>query len=209
MKNGVQLLLVGLFLVAGTAVAKTKPPIKTVQFEPLEFNALTGLRVTPVPSDESQQYSYEYRWFLNDMELVIDPGPECPGNQLHRGDQLSVEVTPIDAQGERLKPYVSLPVEVKNAPPVIHSQPPAQLNGDHFVYRVAASDPDGDLLHFLLEKGPDGMVIDANSGELRWSYADQPAADYPVLVVVEDEFGGRAEQDFDLNLSFRKGDKGQ
>jgi hypothetical protein len=206
LKPAAQLMVVGLVLVASFATAKTRLPIKTVQFEPLEFNALTGVRISPVPSDEGQQYSYDYRWFLNGMELVVDSGPECAGNLLSRGDLLSVEVTPINAQGERLKSFVSTPVEVKNAPPVILSQPPDRLDGEQFVYQVEANDPDGDDVRFSLEKGPDGMAIGANSGVLDWSCADQPAAVYPVLVVVEDEFGGRAEQGFDLNLSFRKGD---
>ena len=189
---------------AATGAEKISSPIKTVRFEPLKFNALTGLKIEPVLADESQEFNYEYRWFLNGEENYFETSDNFPGDLLHRGDKVSVEVTPVDAQGETLPPFISLPIAASNASPIITSTPPVKLSTSGFSYQVQATDPDGDSIAYRLEQGPEGMTIDSSTGNLSWSLIGRPEGAYSVKVAAEDEFGGRAEQNFNLNLSFPK-----
>ncbi|NOQ51883.1 MAG: hypothetical protein GQ578_06680 [Desulfuromonadaceae bacterium] len=191
-------------LVAGTVAAAEKEPIiKVVRVEPLQFNAVTGLTIEPILEDAAgDYYSFEYRWFLNGEESLFETTEKFPGELLRRDDEISVEVTPIDSSGNKLAPYVTLPLRAVNASPAIGSVPPTRFSNQGFRYRVAATDPDGDTVSYHLEEGPENMLIDSSTGELTWVFEQLPEGSFPVLIVAEDNFGGRAEQRFELNLSF-------
>ncbi|MEJ2200044.1 MAG: putative Ig domain-containing protein, partial [Desulfuromonadaceae bacterium] len=90
-----------------------------------------------------------------------------------------------------------------NASPSIQSSPPATLSSGGYVYQVEATDPDGDAVSYHLEEQPSGMTIEEENGMLTWYPETLSEGVFPVLVVAEDDFGGRAEQRFELNLSFQ------
>jgi hypothetical protein len=49
-----------------------------------------------------------------------------------------------------------------NRAPVVTSVPPVLTNvGDIYEYELTAADPDNDVLYWVLESGPKGMVLDA------------------------------------------------
>ena len=192
-------------LTVGYAVAgQNRSIIEALRVKPADFNRGTGLDIEPVLSaDADQDYEFKYRWFVNGEKNVFESFASYPGDELQRGDKLSVEVTPITTSGEQLKAFVFKSLIVANAPPVIISDPPNQFSGNAFSYRVEASDPDGDPLMFHLKEASQEMTIDSTSGEL-FCNLDQhlEATSFSVVIVVEDGFGGRAEQKFELNLSF-------
>jgi hypothetical protein len=75
------------------------------------------------------------------------------------------------------------------------------MTNDGFSYQVEATDLDGDPIRYSLDDSPEDMQIDSATGLLTWFFEEFPEGIFPVIVVVEDDFGGHAEQDFELNLS--------
>lgn len=193
-----------ILLVGGPVLAKSNPApiIKTVRVEPLLFNAATGLRVEPVLMDGESGYRFEYRWFLNGEELLFETSDNLSGDLLRRDDEVALEVTPIDDAGSKLVPFMSLPIKAVNVSPTIDSAPPVKFGKQGFQYQVFASDRDGDRLNYRLEGAPPNMAIDTSTGLLTWAYETLPEGIFDVLLIVEDGFGGRAEQSLELNLSY-------
>jgi len=91
-----------------------------------------------------------------------------------------------------------------NAPPSIDSLPPTSaLVGRELVYRVMASDPDGDSLEYRLLTPLAGMSLGPSSGELRWTPDVSQMGTAVVSVQALDPFGAGAIQDFTLQVSDR------
>jgi len=206
--------LIGLslgMLFVGSVCAGSDPAqiIKTVRVDPLLFNAATGLTVEPVLVDETADYTFEYKWMLNGEELLFESTASFPGELFHRDDEVAVIVAPIDAEGNGLKPFVSSPLKAVNTSPAFDSDPPTSFYDKKFSCSVVASDLDGDTLSYSLEGAPEGMTIDSSSGLLNWSFAGTSEGVFEVLVVVEDGFGGRAEQRMELDLSYAAKGAGQ
>lgn len=176
-------------------------PIISVRVEPLPFNALTGVSVEPILSEDSPECIFEYRWFLNGEENPFETTEIFPGSLLRRGDKLSVVVIPVSFFGDRLDPFVSLPIEVINSSPQILSIPQILTDEFPFTYQVEAIDEDGDILHYSLESSPDSMSIDEDNGLLKWIPSNVTEQRFSTTVVVQDDYGGRAEQKVELTLS--------
>jgi choice-of-anchor A domain-containing protein len=101
------------------------------------------------------------------------------------------EIHVLDGNGGVAWQHFTVVVEgapIGNQPPVIHSAPPLTGKaGFGYRYEIVASDPDGDELAFSLVEGPDGMALDAATGELTWLPEAQGL--YPVTIsVADDEF---------------------
>lgn len=85
-----------------------------------------------------------------------------------------------------------------NQRPVISSVPPTVGKvGRQYRYVPAASDPDGDPLVWTLSSGAPGAVIDASTGELRFTPAS--AVRYPFAIRVADA-DGYAEQAWSVDV---------
>jgi len=203
MRNFISLLMLSL-LVAGPVCAgeQTHPVIKAVRVVPLQFNAATGLTVEPVLHDNTADYSFEYRWFLNGEELLTEISASLPGELLKRDDEVAVEVIPVNVEGEKLTPLFALPLKAVNVSPTIDSGLPETFGQKGFFYQVLASDLDGDSLTYQLENAPEGMRIDSANGLLSWVFETMPEGIFKPVIIVEDGYGGRAEQSFELNLSY-------
>jgi hypothetical protein len=59
-------------------------------------------------------------------------------------------------------------------------------------------DPDGDMLVWGLEKAPEGMVIDARTGALRWNAKPVQLGEHEVVVSLYDNYGAGVLQSFTL-----------
>ena len=187
--------------VPAASATTQQTPIDAVRVEPLQFNALTGVKIEPVLAEGSPDFDFEYRWFLNGEENYFQTSSCFPGDLLRRGDKLSISVTPITFLGEKFASYISMPLEAVNSPPSILSNPPDKFGPEGYYYQVEANDLDGDVITYRLEQNPQGMTIDNANGKLKWIFEKFPEGVFPVLIVAEDGFGGRAEQQFELNLS--------
>lgn len=176
-------------------------PIISVRVEPLPFNALTGVSVEPILSEDSPECIFEYRWFLNGEENPFETTEIFPGSLLRRGDKLSVVVIPVSFFGDRLDPFVSLPIEVINSSPQILSIPQIVTDEFSFTYQVEAIDVDGDILHYSLDPSAEGVLIDEDNGLLKWVPSNISEQAFTTTVVVQDDYGGRAEQKVELTIS--------
>lgn len=92
--------------------------------------------------------------------------------------------------------------EVSNWPPEIVSEPVLDATeGEAYRYTVGASDPDGDPLVFELINGPDGMLMDASSGELTWTPTASQVGEHEVRVSASDRGGESAYQVYTLTVA--------
>jgi RHS repeat-associated protein len=89
----------------------------------------------------------------------------------------------------------------ENHAPRITSTPPQTGAVDkEYRYDVTATDEDGDPLVFLLTETPRGMVIDEQSGQVRWTPDVDQVGEFLVEVTVLDGLGGSTWQPFFVNV---------
>ena len=126
---------------------------------------------------------------LADSELfyvMVDPEGAIP--EANENDNIATQVLQIRA-------------EIANLTPEITSSPALEAyTASWYVYEVKATDLDGDPLSVELLAGPDGMVLDFQSGVMRWLPRDFDLGDAAVEVQVSDGQGGSANQAFTLTV---------
>ena len=77
--------------------------------------------------------------------------------------------------------------DVPNYPPSITSVPIKRVQANHlYYYQVIANDPENDKLSYFLDQGPDGMTVDRNSGEIRWTPTRLDIGTHTVTIRVND-----------------------
>jgi hypothetical protein len=181
-----------------TIVRNSPPRIVQVAIEAEELQPGDEVEAKTTAEDrDGDPLSYEYRWRVNGI-TASGTGATFSTRGLRRGDALSVEVVASDgtdwSEGVR-----SEDVRLGNGVPVIVSQPSPPGADGVFRYRVVAEDPDGDRdLRVSLGDAPEGMVVDAKTGEVTWRPTHQQAGRHRVEVVVTDSAGGRATQSFQI-----------
>ena len=119
--------------------------------------------------------------------IDIAQAGEHPGRiEFHHSDDAYVPV------GKQLN-VICQKDNVESTPPVLTSQPPAQVQvGDPtaYVHDLEVADPDVDDIHFfVLTQHPDGMVIDEFTGEIRWAPTVEQVGQHRVTVRVFDSDG--------------------
>lgn len=117
-------------------------------------------------------------------------------------DQLgsqSVVIRAVDGRGGYATQSYSITVRAVNVPPAITSTPltTATVN-QAYSYAVRADDVDGDPLAFRLTVWSGGMSIDAASGLIQWTPADNQQTTHTVTIEVSDGQGGIATQTYSL-----------
>lgn len=101
----------------------------------------------------------------------------------------------VDLQAFRLT------VVPDNTAPVITSQPGAPaVVGRPYVYLIQTQDAEGDALTFGLTQAPESMVVDADSGLVRWTPTAGQVGAHAVTATVADGQGGEATQSFVLQV---------
>jgi hypothetical protein len=84
-------------------------------------------------------------------------------------------------------------------PPAFTSAAPTQVAaGNVYSYVPAASDPDGDPLHYTLLAGPAGATFHSDTGAITWATSAADAGIYAVSLRVDDRRGGSAIQNYPL-----------
>lgn len=131
---------------------------------------------------------------------LLDIGAGLVDGVLAPGDSTVVRtVTLADTEGQRTDlGYGIYAVPYANRPPVISSSALTQATaGQGYSYTVAASDPDGVVLSYVLLDAPEGMTLGAD-GVLRWDPTVRSDARAPVVLRVYDTRGSYAEQSFTI-----------
>ncbi|WP_414573235.1 putative Ig domain-containing protein [Nostoc sp. CCY 9925] len=89
-----------------------------------------------------------------------------------------------------------------NYAPSITSAPDLITNIERtYEYNLTGSDPDGDLLLWSLDAAPEGMVIDAQRGTLRWQPLSNQIGEHNVKVRLTDAWGSFVGQEFTLTVT--------
>jgi RHS repeat-associated protein len=127
---------------------------------------------------------------------------ELPASGLEPGaDSESVQLVFHNPQQDRFRPEFTLRAAA-GSPPRIISVPAVQaVVGNEYRYLVQAIDPDQNVLRFELTRGPDAMLIDPESGILRWTPTAADAGVHDVVIAVTDGRAGEAEQTFSLTVA--------
>ena len=91
--------------------------------------------------------------------------------------------------------------DVGNTPPQIVSDPVFTARvGEEYVYDVEATDADNDPLSFRFMKAPDGMGVNAESGRITWTPAEDQIGTQSVTVVADDGRNGIGGQFYTLTV---------
>lgn len=146
---------------------QTSPAVSSTQPGSLQSNRLPVVRLArifPEPVIGSQALSvrvdaddpdgdsvvFRHQWVANGQPIAGETGPTLPPYKLKRGDQVSVDVTPLDGKGEGA-PYRSAAMTVVNSPPEVTRivlQPGEPRVGDRLNVRVEGTDADQDAIRY-------------------------------------------------------------
>jgi hypothetical protein len=180
-------------------IKNTPPVIRRADFSPQSLTALSTVTLNINADDaDNDLVTFKYQWTVN----KVFAGEESRFNQeLKRGDIITVEITPYDAEdyGKSIK----LEREVFNSLPVI-SERSSSFDGETYIYQIAATDPDNDKLTFTLEEGPAGMSVDQSSGIITWDAGPGKTGIYDVKVSVSDNHGGKILVPFTTVISVKE-----
>ncbi|MBW2425324.1 MAG: cadherin repeat domain-containing protein [Deltaproteobacteria bacterium] len=186
-----------------TSIGNRRPEIRDVRIRVRrgEGDGLGHWVADPVVVDaDGDSLWLRYEWYVNGEGPVSDD-EELTRDGWERGDRVKLIVWADDGELESLA-FATAPFEIGNSPPDIVSSPPSFGPEGGFVYRVEARDPDGDGgLQYSLVQGPEGMSIDASSGELRWNAELEDAGEHFVEIAVDDGMGGVTRQGFFVSVA--------
>jgi Putative Ig domain len=183
-------------------INNSPPTISAVQ-----FNSGSVLTVQPKAEDiDGDAIGFRYQWMVNEEEILSETTDVFPSTHFSIGDRVAVFITPYDDEEDGTRVSVK-DVLIENKPPVITSTPPPSFQGVEFAYIIVAEDPEGEPLTYSLETAPEGMTINAQTGELHWSVGAEVAGSFPVKIKVENGSGRWSGQEFSLAIQDKTDEK--
>ncbi|BCE00325.1 choice-of-anchor A family protein [Marinicellulosiphila megalodicopiae] len=88
-----------------------------------------------------------------------------------------------------------------NLAPTITSLPTGNVTAfETYTYQVEATDPEAQLIAYVLSSAPEGMTIDPQTGLLQWSTDFEDVGVHYVRVIVLDELNASTSQTFDVEV---------
>jgi hypothetical protein len=187
---------------ASVSIADRPPTVFGLGVEPREKVAPGAIVVAEATGEDpdGDRVEIEYEWFVNGESASV-LGNEMSTKGLAMGDEIRVRATAV-AEGLRGNSIDSSPVVVGSSHPEIVSNPPDLREGGAFVYRVEATDPDGDRrLRYRLDAAPEGMTIDEIDGRVEWHPTAKNVGVHAVSVVVRDSAGLETTQSFHVTVA--------
>jgi len=178
-------------------VVNSPPVIKEIGISPINPGTKDDIKASvEVYDPDEDSVEVEYKWYINNKVVSEAKGDTLFSSYTKKGDIIIVSATPFDGE-TRGREYISNPVVVNNSPPVITSNPPSILQGERFVYKVEATDPDGDKITFQLKEGPpeasiteDGLLV----------IQPVPLGEMHVKIEVSDDSGATSYQEFRFSV---------
>ena len=134
--------------------------------------------------------------------LAVDTTLECTATYSVQSEDVSI-VNTATASADQVDPVEhSVTVDVENSAPSITSTPITEATvGVLYSYDVDATDPNaGDVLTFSLITAPASMTIDPSTGLIDWTPAIEDVGENATQVMVEDQDGLSAIQDFTITV---------
>lgn len=182
-------------------VENSPPAVIDIRLLTPQIKSGQDLTVSPITSDIDGDYiELTYRWSIDGKILANVDGATLPSRYVLKGANISLKVIPFDGNeyGEGLE---NVTFSIPNSRPIISSQP-TSLTSETYTYNVLANDPDHDPLTYQIEHGPEGMMINSDTGELTWSIkTETQRGNYEIIILVKDDDGAWAKQSFNLLLS--------
>ncbi|WP_228055720.1 putative Ig domain-containing protein [Lusitaniella coriacea] len=186
----------------------------TLTISDRDINSAPEIVSTPTPNTHLDRL---YRYDLEGIDPDGDPilwalldGPEGAVIDPETG-RLSWQPTPeqlgeqtflvraMDARGAYTVQEFTLEVSGANIPPLIASVPPTEAGIDGaYRYNVVATDSEQEALTYRLNRRPEGMTINAQTGEIQWT--PEATGRYEVEVEVQDASGGTATQTWTIEV---------
>ena len=193
----------GKTVTAEATIVDSPPKVTALKFQDAHIHRGEDIVILPQASDpDDDPVSFRYRWTLNGEELANDSST-LPGDAFHKGDKISLQVTPDDGEKEGLV-FQSAVFTVPDAPPACVSAPPQKFQGREYSYAARADDSDGDEVTYALEGAPAGMTIDPHSGQVQWAITAAAAGTQRIKVTASDPDGMKAVQEYDLTVNIPK-----
>ncbi len=191
------------FLSPAVQVMNSRPVLQEVSIGPTVAHTNDHLKVSARGFDkDGDSIYYAYQWEINGSSALEERGETLERTPLKKGDTVAVLVTPDDRETLGV-PKRSEPVPIVNSPPVIVSSPPASPEGNIYLYQVKATDPDQDPLKFTLKRGPSGMVIDVNTGLLRWEMKAENRGTHVIEIEASDNEGANCIQLYSVTVEIK------
>jgi len=171
-----------------------------VLIEPsLDLQMRDGLAVLRVLATAKDAYGDDAEvvaeWRKNDD--VVGEGLELSG--LRRDDRVKVAVRAYDGNVYS-EPY-ELSMTIDNSPPTIRENPAFEYAGGVYRHEFIAEDPDGDEVTLTLSKGPEGMVLDGETGVGSWAVPAEFVGKAEAAVEATDGHGGATRYEFTVTVS--------
>jgi YD repeat-containing protein len=135
---------------------------------------------------------------------LIDLGAGLTGGVLRPGQSTTAQtITVTNPLGQHLSignSVFAMPTPTQS--PVFDSSPvTAATAGETYQYQLAAHDPNGYALTYVLFDAPAGMTLDPATATLSWSPTAASPAQVNVVVAVYDIFGASASQAFAIDVA--------
>ncbi|MCX4030004.1 putative Ig domain-containing protein [Endozoicomonas sp. SM1973] len=190
-------------IAAGGGANNNNPP--TITSSPATQAQVAQAYSYAVTATDANGDTLTYRLEVAPTGMTINPTSGLinwtPTQQQIGVNSVSVRVT--DSKGGVTSQQFTVTVNaVVNKSPVITSSPGTAANaGQAYRYTVTATDADGDSLTYQLEAAPKGMTINANSGLISWTPANNQQGANEVVVRAEDGNGGIATQTFTIHVT--------
>ena len=117
--------------------------------------------------------------------------------------QQAVTIQASDGTLTREQTYqITVSHQASNRAPVITSAPNLTTNIEQiYTYNLTGQDPDGDLVFWSLDQAPSGMVLDIQTGVLRWQPQSNQLGEQEVIVRLLDSYGDYSTQSFTLAVN--------
>jgi RHS repeat-associated protein len=147
-------------------------------------------------------------WELLDAPegMVIDAetGAVSWQPELTQVGEHTITLQATDTLGAFATQTFTLKVRGTNTPPQITSTPPTQIGIEQpYRYQIEATDIEGDRITYKLGSHPNGMTIDADTGELLWTPESDQLGNHEVELLVQDRQGGVGSQTYTLVVTSR------
>ncbi len=176
------------------------PVVTGIEFDTVPIRTGQDIKANVAVVDaDGDAVSLDYAWTVNGQQINDITDEVLPAGFFKKGDQILLEVTPSDDDGEG-DAYPSAVVPVVNALPAIVSSPEGNFEEGTYTYQVQVEDPDEDAIEYEIEEGPQGLSINRDTGLITWAPADNQTGLFKVVVLANDSDGGFAKQEFTLEV---------
>lgn len=187
-------------LTVSELITNTAP---TITSEAIEVGMIAEQYTYAVIATDEETPNLAYRLSEAPVEMSIDPATGMITWLPSDSGLYAVSVVVTDEGGLADQQDFQILVDQINSAPTINSEPGTEANrGDQYNYDVDATDPDLlDTMVFILLEGPEGMTINATTGEIDWNTSGAALDYHPVSVLVQDSEDAYDQQNFLILVS--------